>query len=1553
MKTYFLALRNEDFTVSGNTWKSPAIDLYSNKFYTNYSVLKSSYGNNVIDDYTFTGLETKNNATPSLGNTYAVTDYGEVVLDSDYGQYYVYEFDEEDNQFYYYLLDENSTPNKILNPSYFDSLQRFVDTSSAINIVGFKHSFTSLPGSENPKFNLKITSNEDNSEIETDWRQILSVPENVNVLFLKDVNRYCKFEINFSSESSLENMLFLLLVQVDIENISIPVISDHTRNILSRFPGWTKIYADSLQKATPEIAVPDTLAGSFFNSLVADGLDDIDSLMTRVDLDSFISSANVNQLSWIYLSFPVSPGFIKVRGDGIELARVSRYSELLQYTAEDYVFYYNYLTSELFTIKQYGTLHVDSLKVEQIPVQSFNSFDELGLRVGLQRLFLEENDRFKQRILDVYINPPDITLDGFKRTLRRELDIWKAYGSTPNSFEPGSTPDVLEISDLLKNEKYFDQEGNPKDSFHELVESLNKSFPSNYGYIKWNEAYWDYAGIENEGITRIPQVADATPLYDDEYQYGIGDFEDAKLILEKLDLGIKKYSFSLRAHGYKYDETKDDNYEPIRIAYDTYVSYLEQYNDHEEATITYDIYLKLMQHGKISANSTFKATKTDYIKNYYDQTSSSSPEYLVKELFTASGLTSSDYSFVSLDAAATPYRNTIEPSATESYLISQIPLFSVQEASISYVSSKNSLGEIGDYGWVSFIAGPIANASNQNIVKQFNDASYSDSKLKINSNIFNNKKTKITNTPKVRNYGEYTIVNYPTVGYETSQIELLPSEIMKHFSISPSVLPQYFHIDNIVVDSFTLSPGLDIENFYGGVSFNRDLNENVYIGSSPNIYISFIEPNFATPQMHESYVGTEGSTVNYYFTNAKFPYQSTPNSIIIRSNDGDHYPFKYPLWEKFSSDSIQDYEFYLSENGVVQASPNINQELLDSKNSDVINWFNFNRSEFGLEEYSSSDNLYFTSIEVLNESDDVEIWTDYTFNTQETIINTDILDDNTSLNSFNEENEIYSIKNLPIRAKYLTNSTKYISPSLRSGWYYQDEHRFIYAKPKTETILDNEEIVLSQLSRKGSPILVSTIESSGATAEYYQVAFHEESTPSIYSYYNYEYIEAKDEFTLYLSYENVFDLEIQDTFTGKIVSSNLQYETNKVSIVSMGAEPVFVIGRIYKVKYRVLQTFNVDNQYFYELDNSYRTKVTLLSTPNSSYTTRVTYESSFYDDDYELPEMKLNPLYSSLDEGFIYLSHNEYEYDSYDVSVSPKQILADNEDFMVLNIFSKDINSNPKPYIEYQIFGENISATPSFVTTDVEGHASAIIKYFGPNVPYEELNTFNVIDQDNVSATIDYIVKPDYYGRDTIRAEVDKKIVVADGISVVNVIGKTNPNVNIYWRKSRNLADLFDIQYSTNESIPGQNNKSGRIVSKSSGLFGVGPFLAQGDATPGYWFVSLETDLVSSSSSTPSIVSGDIVYWYEKYDSLQSELDEPIYFPKANFDGLKGHYSDNKAIKVNSLTEKAYYTASATPTWSLPDWYPISKYTQYQMGLLGATPYVIEYSDIHPDYEEE
>jgi len=81
MKTYFLALNKSDFNIVGNVWTSNALDLYSNKFYNNYSTQRASTGLNILGDHTFVGTELLS-SSPTLGEDATPTNYGEIVFDN-------------------------------------------------------------------------------------------------------------------------------------------------------------------------------------------------------------------------------------------------------------------------------------------------------------------------------------------------------------------------------------------------------------------------------------------------------------------------------------------------------------------------------------------------------------------------------------------------------------------------------------------------------------------------------------------------------------------------------------------------------------------------------------------------------------------------------------------------------------------------------------------------------------------------------------------------------------------------------------------------------------------------------------------------------------------------------------------------------------------------------------------------------------------------------------------------------------------------------------------------------------------------------------------------------------------------------------------------------------------------------------------------------------------------------------------------------------------------------------------------------------------------------
>lgn len=1494
-------------------------------------------------------------ATPSINNAIAVTNYGEIVRDLDSVPYHIYAYDDATGSFYIFDLDD---PNDaILNPDKFqDYLHRFVDTSSNIDIVGFKHSILNLPGEENPKFSLKIYSSKTANASDSEWQQIAFVESTNTILFLTNVSRYIKFVIDFETESDLSSSDLLFLVQVNIDEITVPVITDHARTVLSRFPSWTKIYSDSLERATPELAFPQSEAGKIVNALLGEDLDKVDDLISDIDFDSFISTADVNQVAWLYVCPNIRPGFIKVIGDDLELARVSSLFDLLQLGISNYAFYYDFVSQDLYSLRPFKDLYVDLEKVQQIPIQNYNSFDEFGLKVGLQRLYLESNINFKKRILDVYINPPALDIEGLKRTLRRELDIWRAYGATPDSNYLGATPEIIEMSDLQKyGGTYYDEEGNPNQGLYPFVEDINVRFPSNFGYAKWGEAYWDYAGRKQEGVSSIPQVVDVGHVSPEYFQPGIGDFDDAKIVLKKIEKEITEYSFDVKIKGIK-SESTESAYEPLDIQYDSYVSYQEYYIDNDYATINYDLTLELAPHGDLSASVSYTANITDIVKNSFSNTSSSSPEYIIKDIFEPTEFTKS--SIVFKDESGTPYFNTLSPSATESYSLNQIPLYAVQQATVAYKYARNGTGATGDYAWIylnNSTPNFRASSSNLMVTKKVATPSYKDFSLEIGSKIYSPTKMRVSETPKIRSSIFGNTVNESTKISQQKPIQISPSSIRKNFLLPSSAIPMYVHIDNIVSGNFDSSFASSPNQNYGGISNNRQTNSSYLIPSSPNILFKMINPDFATPQMHQDYIGTSSSTVSYYFTKIKYPYDATPGSFEIQVQPSSYYPFSYKVWQNFEATHMDEFSFYLSENGIVKSSPDINLEINNNIKSNLVGDYTFSRSDFGLEEFKNSKNLIVKSIEIVNPNDGVKIWQENSYDPV----------GNQYLNFYNEQINEYTIDNIKIRAEYDNSLSESVSPSIRSGWYYfGGEEGYIYANQKTITANNSATINFEDVARNGAPVVLYVKPNSSTPIQYRQVSFYDEATPHQYSLYNFEYTKTNNNKSIFLAYDNVFDVKVVDTFTGKTLVSGLSSATNEIDLSS--ATPTS--EREYKVTYRVKDAFYVDNQTYDYLEDQYITSVHLLSTPNQLFSATVSYESSLYDKDREISEFKLSPIYSQLDEGYVYLSHSSYDSNSVDAYVSPNKILSDGVDYMVLNLFSKDKNLNPKPNQTFMIYGNNISSTPQYVTTDFDGFGSAEIRYSGANQSIQVEDTFYVqglpaaspnahanSSSGLISSTVNYYVQPTVAFPSKLYAETNKKILTANGFDNLSILGMTNKNSAVYWRKARNINEAFNISYSTSQSAPGKNANSGMVYSDSSGNFLIEPFTSQNDATPGYWFVSVETELASTPNLFPVTISGDIVYWYEKYDASQSSSEEPVYIPESGYDASYSAYSEDPVFKLNPDTNSIVFDdESATPWDSLPRWYPINRFTQYQLGFFGTNPdKPTSFGNLHPDYEEE
>jgi hypothetical protein len=156
MKTYLLSFNTGDFTKSSNLWTSSVIDLYSNRFYKNFSYTRSATGLNSLGDYTYTGTSIIQGATPTIQDAYAVTDTGELYRDPGVSPHLFFNSNSISGDNFIFNPDNDSTP-IFTADSVEDYLYRFIDTTSRIDIRTFKGAFSSsLNSVESITFDLNI-----------------------------------------------------------------------------------------------------------------------------------------------------------------------------------------------------------------------------------------------------------------------------------------------------------------------------------------------------------------------------------------------------------------------------------------------------------------------------------------------------------------------------------------------------------------------------------------------------------------------------------------------------------------------------------------------------------------------------------------------------------------------------------------------------------------------------------------------------------------------------------------------------------------------------------------------------------------------------------------------------------------------------------------------------------------------------------------------------------------------------------------------------------------------------------------------------------------------------------------------------------------------------------------------------------------------------------------------------------------------------------------------------------------------------------------------------
>lgn len=1538
----------------GNVWRTDVIDLYDNIFYRNFSTKKSPYGTNLLGDNTYTGED-------------YIDDF-----QSDIG-----------------FVDE----------------ERFIDTSGRIDITQVTVNITgNTNGLEYPhtvavycndEFDATPYYDDATPGMVNDW--VVATRRNPRYpVAVTDVPRFAFFEVDFETEYDTSELEFEIFVTVKIDPPSVNAYFESTKRIQDKFPEWMTLReynALDEEKATP--ATPESIGGQFLNAVAGEWLSDIDQRLKSMIYDYFIDTVSLNDKVWIYKCDGVPSkifqvDFIKLIDgstprhtieDGIlteatharTLATTASVSEFYQTSINEDVYFHNSITGEIYTNKKYDYLFINNQLYAQNPHQLWSPLDDIGVSVDLFRLSNENNDSFRKRILDVYINKPGVGINAFKLGLRRELNLWKysdATPATPNSYAIGATPEVFEISDLEKDINYFIN-GIPTRKFIDLAEELAVAYPLLWGYLSFGNAIWDPDGLSHSDFGILPRQLDATPLSNEYIESGVIDGNDLYLFKPENASQVEDFNLSLKLRGKKRIATTD--YPKINLTVRVYGTglYTEYRNPEIEENIT--IKITLSDGSQWYCNTYGRATSDIGNQN----PSGTNTSITAVNWTTHDDYIGVDYIFSSLTTGQ-PYVGRISLSD-----VSKVQVYRGHYVLDGATPSYRSKSSISNYKiWFQdaptpFIGGGVATPNTSLSIDPF-DSFSRDADLYFQS-LAQYSTPNFWTSPIVH---EYRIsINGVVSNLQAKEdfILQLPKDI-----IWPSYVTERKYAISIVSSDGT--------NF-GGFSDN--------VSSTP----LFIPAN-------QIMVDSDSS-----WTNGIKLIDPNTTSITFSSNfiQSTYY------WELFEASQSQKISGKISQFG-----PWRNNQEPEPNNTDYLfTNLNISRSDFDIINgnaaplgWESSADYMVTWIGIDSiDNQNVLAWT------PTNSIYSAVFDGNIEVRPPSLESDIkevlvsssYEYGSLPVYVRMKPTTNSKWNPRVHSGWFFDtDETYYLYADAITESATNTTK-VLSTVNRQGAPIIVSAIAGSTPIGNLRQVSFwSNDSTPSL-SIYNKETIKGNGTNTFILAYKDVYDISVQNStldISVSIVSDNI---TSNVLLLTAASNKDFT----YEITYKVRKSFYFENDYV-DQNGNLKSYIVFDSTPAAIGATsyEITYENSLFDPATPI-DISLNSLYSSIDESFIYIDKNTYPLAQIEAKISQSKLLADGTDYALITFRSIDSNGNPKPFSTFNLYTNFGYVSPSTVTTDRDGFASAILKSepwdanLQPTPHHYSMSTpvigatppsGTILVDGDIDTSFNFEIEIPANDGNYIAAVTNVSQIPSNGVSTVSITGVVKdsshnpiPYAVVYWRKSRTLKDLLSNNYlvridTTASSTPlSTDDLYGYVVANSNGIFTVGPF--QSASVPGYWFVSVESGSASPSMGADQfLLVGDVLYWYEypnvtirdntggaeQYTSNRvltsygSTPEFPISIDEKQWIDFTKDYSkifniDNYqslglTYDVSPPEFNVAVRKSQVPNignWTPPLWYAIDKFNQYQLGLrnikLGINNLnldVLPATPLYPDYKE-
>jgi len=1504
VKTYYLKLTQRDFTEDSGTWYSDTLDLYAPTYlnedfdaeysYKNYSTVKSlGYG---LDD---------------LGTTWIGNSWIDTGVETDLG-----------------IIDDD----------------RFLDRSGRIDVVDWTFSYSGNPGEGAvvpalDYYGYGFDNDPDGSNFPDEW-SYRQGEFNVPAFNVIAADRWARLGLRLFTDQDTSSLEFEIIVRVRIGRPlqGLPLFAQ-IKTMQRQFPEWMALTEWEREDESLQLATPNSLGGKLFAAVSGQWLEDLRQDLNYYGDQQFLVTADTTQLAWCYRAADIPDQYIAVVGDGVLLSQCVDLEDFYQLREDEDGYWVNKEDNTIFVTKNYESFVINGQEYELNAHHIWNWFDEFGAIMDIQRLYLEDNLNYKQRLLDTYINKPGVGVDNFKLALRRELDLWKyddswtdfATPATPNSYWAGATPTVYEIHDLETHDDFMAPDGIPTEKFESLVEELARKYPSTWGYAAWNKAGYDAGGEKGEGYSSLSKRYDATPVSDDETQSGVGDGNDLYLYRPDEVTGPREFNVYLKLRGKH--KTFRNEYRKVDFKVEVWGQGSKTVYDNPLVTDWFTIRVVLNADATPGANQTYYhsfqiSSKSDVSATVASPTSKSWGKY---NFMTAAGVAQTDSVWTRSDGVAF----TVDGTSFE-FTWDDISTATLFPGKWDYNGGSPTYTNVPANNYRAFWG-----ADTTSYIEQTGPASVAATGTPITVSMYSKSTSSSTQTWESV-HGTYDI----------SLNGALPGETTQSFTLSTP---------NIVWD-----PAVGTR--YYGVKFltTQDGDQN-FQEVSPTYGGFFLDTDGVRDFLPSTYIYLNGS--NTWTSGAQTLLASTTTGFVFSTGGSpSNYPVNAPYWELFEATQTTPQEGVVDENGpwrngIAPQPGNTNFNLVTVEVA---------RSDFGV---ADDDDYVVTWIGVESDNPRVLTWIDSNSVKPAVPLSTLMqaaIDATYPVNAVVEEENagVYSYEPIIIRAKMNPNISPEWNPQIHSGWFYdrQDEY-YLYANPYTESATaTTAERILGSVARMGAPIIVRTDEST--PQEFRQIAIWDDATPG-YTMTLTQRVKGSGTENLYLAYNDIYDVVVTNTDSGAVVPAETYSSTNVI-----GTSVITDRDIDYEVAYKINRSFFADHDYVDPVTHTQKTKLVFDSPLDTGVS--IDYERSKFDPATPV-DLPLNTFYTVQDEGFVFLSHNEYDLAKVDIRLSPSTIMADGQDFMLITIRSLDRYGNPKPFATVNLSSTFGTLDVSTITTDQDGFGVAKLTSASGSSGL----TGTITVSGDVSATVGFnIANPKSAGHRLI-AMTSAEQIPADGTSSVYVQGKVQdenylpvPSAIVYWRKGRYMHDVWVEGYDTSLSTPGRDDLAGRVIANENGIFQIGPFVAATPMSPGYWFVVVESESASPTlySSTPHTYGatpgwtlvGDAVFWLEHPDGTYG-VEDLNGLPRGAVQFVENPDTIPNMVPPGVYAWPANYDpatpdAPATPvtlTWESSQWYAIDRYEQYQMGLIGTPgptqrrPLTqADLDSAHPDYRE-